>query len=262
MPRFAGSPRGIKQGFTSGNSPISLNKAKPSATDYRKQDTTIRRHQFFDDTPIEGDFGSIVTDSYVVVELARFRRSFGAGADDPPTASASNNYESDDVMNGSRIENFNALLTLKNRSVTRSASLDVFEIAVSFWDVLVWDTVFPTKCPLSFITTATNEGEIQTKTPTTSLVTYQDWVSYKFLQHYMKYKGTLNVAPTNNASNETTIFINDLPPQCRRSQTGMWYGLIFKNSAERNEGTTIAMDYHKEVSFDEIPSENRLPYIN
>lgn len=260
MPRVVGGRRGVSRNVSS--SSISVSKTSPPIPDYGFQETALRRHRFIDDTPIEGNPNSLVVDQYFLVELTRFRRSFGAGSDDPPTPTDSNNYASDDVFNGSKIENFNTIITLKNINGSRPASLDVFEIAVSFWDVLVWDTVFPTKCPLSFITTATNEGEIQTKTPTTTLVDYNDWLSFKFLQHYMKYKGTLNIGPAGSANNQANIVINGLPPKCRRSQTGMWYGYVFKNSAERNEGITLTLDYSKEVSFDEIPSENRLPYIN
>ena len=55
--------------------------------------------------------------------------------------------------------------------------------------------------------------------------------------------------------------ITRVPLKCRRSQTGMFWGLFFVNDSEKNLSNTLALDSFMEVSFNEHPSDNRLPYL-
>ena len=62
--------------------------------------------------------------------------------DVPLDPTASNNYQTANVMNGSYINNFNAKITLKNIDSSDPITLDLYQVAVSFYDVLIWETLF------------------------------------------------------------------------------------------------------------------------
>jgi len=237
-------------------------RANFQGKDYQSAQSGIRRHTWTANVP---DKGSVVTgiNNYFATTLARFQRSFsGVTPDVPPTATASNNYATASVMNGSAIRNFKASITLKNKK-TEPVTLDIYQIALSFWDGLIWDTVKAANSPLSFYPTAPAEGEIIMKTPTTSIISVNDIASFKFQQHYLKKVGTITVGGADNANSTAVLNINSIPPKCRRSQTGMYYGLIFHLPSEKNLNLVAAdFQYSITISFDEIPSTDRLPYVS
>lgn len=84
----------------------------------------------------------------------------------------------------------------------------------------------------------------------------------KFLQHYIKHRGTIFVT-NEDAGNggEVTVKINRIPDKCKRSQTGMLWGIFFKNDSQLNGSETLNLDASKNCSFEEVPSENRLPWL-
>jgi len=95
------------------------------------------------------------------------------------------------------------------------------------------------------------------------LITENTIKNYKFLQHYIKKRGTVFVTNEDGGNGgEVTININRVPPKCRRSQTGMYWGLFFHNNSDKNGSETLNLDATIEESFEEIPSDNRLPYID
>lgn len=236
-----------------------------SQKQYVSQQTGSKRHQFT--AVASGTPGTLTAGLYFNFGLLLFRRSAVGGTDDVPLApTASNNYANPFVFNGGKIVNFNATIRLKNRGAI-GGYLDVYEVAVSFYDVLIWDTLFPTACPLTFDSTTVGpadlRGGIALKTITNTLITENTIKNYKFLQHYIKKRGTVFVTNEDGGNGgEVTININRVPPKCRRSQTGMYWGLFFHNNSDKNGSETLNLDATIEESFEEIPSDNRLPYID
>lgn len=236
-----------------------------SQKDYVSEQSGVKRHQF--QSVAWGTPGTMLAGEYIGFDLAYFARSKSGATDDVPLSpTASNNYQSPAVFNGGKIRNFNAVIRLKNRGAI-GGYLDVYEVAVSFWDVLVWNTIFPTACPFTFDSTtvgpADKRGAIARKAITTTLVVENTIKNYKFLQHYMHKRGTLFLTNEDGGNGgEATFTVNRVPPKCRRSQTGMYWGIILHNDADKNGSETLTLDATIEESFEEVPSENRLPYIS
>lgn len=225
---------------------------------YNSEQTGIRRHIY--DSAVFNS-GVLTAGIYAFIPVIQFRRSFTASPDEDPTPTASNNYQTPDVMNGSKVRNLSAVIHITPQNASVSGYLSIYEIAVSFWDALVWDTVLPTSCPITFDTSANDEGEINYKTPTATLVVGNLHKSYTFIQRYMKYRGQVFV-PAGLAGNPSIdIHIKGIPPKCRRSQTGMAYGIILHNDATVNGSRSLDQKLSFENSFEEIPSTNRLPYL-
>ncbi len=129
--------------------------------DYRGEQTGIRRHQYTTNGPDAGTANATVG-QYFVTNLAKFERSF-SGTDGDPTPTASNNFGTSQVMNGSAIRNMDASITLKNLDANDPVTWDVYECAYSFWDVFIWDGVRTAKCPFNFLLTATMKEKYQSK---------------------------------------------------------------------------------------------------
>lgn len=242
------------------SSASSGSRRQSSQRSYVSQQSGGRRHQFqslSNGTPL-----TLTTGLYFQFILARFRRSFDSGADTPPTATASNNFQSADVFNGSKITNYNAVIRIKNRGAV-GGYLDVYEVALSFFDVLIWNTIQPTACPFTIDTSTSNlEGIVAPKAITNTLVVANTIKNFKFVAHYMKHRGTVFVTNEDGGNGgEVTININKVPAKCRRSQTGMFWGLIFHNDSDKNGSETLILDATINASFEEIPSDNRLPFL-
>lgn len=235
--------------------------------DYRSQQSGVYRHQG-NAAPNTGTPSALAANFYFVFNLLRFKRTFAPGVTDdtPPTATASNNYQNTDTFNGSRIENYKNKITITNTSSTITAILDVYETALSFWDGLIWNTVRSGTCPVTFDTTTVSPGDqrgtIGPKTPTGSIITLNDWSNVKFQQHYLKKRGTITIPNKDAGNNVVEIFINQVPGKVRRAQTGQYWGLFFHNDSTKNGSNTLALTATQEFSFDEKPSDNRLPYIS
>lgn len=225
-----------------------------------------RRHEFSTAAfPAPAAFPALAAGEYFGHILCAFERTFGSGDDEEPTATASNNYQTPRVMNGSKIQNFQAKISIKNRS-NIGGFLGVYRIALSFYDALVWNTLISGSCPVTMDTTTTapdERGKVSTKTVTTTLVTKNNWNNYKTVQHYMEYLGDIQI-PTEDAGNSglVEIMVNDIPPKCRRSNTGMFYMYLFHNDSDQNGAETLQINSVADISFDEIPSDQRLPWVN
>ena len=77
-----------------------------SGGNYKSEGTGIFRHEFISKIP---GLESIALGDYSTIRLLRFKRSFNqAEPDDPPVPTASNNYQSPNVFNGSSIRQFQA----------------------------------------------------------------------------------------------------------------------------------------------------------
>jgi hypothetical protein len=225
--------------------------------DYGSRLTGIRRHEF---TANVG--GSLAAGAYHEIPLLRFIRSAQSGVDDvEPTATAGNNFQNPDVMNGSRVSNFQAKIIFNNQdstasTITHSHLFDVYEIQTSFFDAHVWNNFASSLCPIDFDTSSTDEGEVDFKaTPIT--LTDNNQKNSKFSQHYMRRIGRLEV-PTGQ---RVIMNINRVPPKVRRSNFGMFWGLVVHNSSIVNDSDTLNVDITKEQSFTEIPSSERPPWL-
>lgn len=240
-------------------------RSRSGQRDYVSQQSGSKRHQYQAlsvGTPL-----TLTAGMYFYHPLLIFARSKGGVVDDVPLdPTASNNYQSSLVMNGSKIVNFNAAIRIKNRGAI-GGYLDVYQVAASFYDVLIWNTLFPSQCPFTFDNTTTGpadlRGQISGKAITNTLVAKNTIKNHKFLQHYMQLQGTVFVTNEDGGNGgEVTININRVPPKCKRSQTGMFWCLIFHNDADQNGSETLALDSTIDSSFEEIPTDNRLPYIS
>lgn len=253
-----------------------LNKFRPRTSQgrfpqrqYGSELTGTRRHQFIAQpvAPAAG-VGVVAPNEWLGFELASFKRTFDAGVtdDSPPTPTASNNYQTPDVFNGSKIHNFSAKIKIQNVSASNSAIWDVYEFALSFYDVLLWRQIQPATCPLRFSVVGSpgaTQGEVTWMSPIDATTVLSNTIkNFKFIQHYMHHKGTVTLTPTDGGQPNAEININRLPPKCRRSQTGMFYGILLHNDSNKNDSNTLNSDASVEVSFNETPSDNRLPYID
>lgn len=234
---------------------------------YVSQQSGSRRHQY---TSALSTVNTIAAGSYGVVNLLRFQRTFDSatGDDIPPTATASNNYQSPDVFNGSRISNYSAKLQIKNTSSSKAFTLDVFEVSLSFYDALVWNTVLTSNCPVQFDTTAPTDppydlrGRVTTKTPAIGLVSNNAFNNFKIIQHYMKYRGPITLGASDGSPTpQVEININRVPRKNRRSNMGNYWGLIILNDSDKNGAGIFSGEATLTASFDELPSDNRLPYV-
>ncbi len=228
--------------------------------DYGTQQTGNWRHEF--NSQLEGT--SINTGEYVEVPLLRFARSFSGVADTPPTPTASNNYQTARVFNGSKIVGFNAKLNIRSNegvpvaggTAIQTFYFDIYEIATSFFDAHTWNGLASTLCPVDFDTSATDEGEVDFKSTPISL-TDNTQKNSKFSQHYMRKIARVQVEP----GKAVTLNINRIPAKCRRANSGMFWGLIIHNENNINDSNQFDGTVWYETCFLEIPSEHRLPWI-
>ncbi len=233
---------------------------------YVSQQSGTKRHQFQSLVSV-GTPLTLTAGLYFAFRLLRFQRSKAGGTNDvPPDATASNNYTTPNVFNGGKIVNFQATIKIKNRGNV-GGYLDIYQVAVSFYDVLVWNTLFPSACPVTFDNTTVGpadlRGQVDLKAVTSILIVKNTINNFKFLQHYIQPMGSVFVTNEDGGNGgEVTINVNRVPAKCRRSQTGMFWALFFHNDSDVNGSETLVLDATITESFEEIPSDNRLPYID
>lgn len=246
------------------SSNTSMMPHQPNAKDFSNSGYGIMRHDY---TSAVLGSGTLAANNYWPIPLCEFTRTFdvGGGIDDkPPTPTAGNNFQTPEVFNGSRIENFEATIHIQSKSNTTSCLLTVYEMAVSFFDAYLLQNIYPTQCPVAFtssIGTEDHRGEVRIITPTATLISTNLNKSIKFIQHYIKPVGKIFVPFANAMAGSVDIKINKLPAKCRRANSGMFYGLFLHNDTTDNNGTTLTATCDVEVKFDEIPAEFRLPYL-
>lgn len=230
---------------------------------YVSESSGLRRHEIT--SVLQGTPAAILPNEYIFTYLLQFKRAFGAADDSEPTATASNNYQTWAVMNGSKVGNFTAKIDIANQSASQPAYLDVYTVAVSFYDVLVWNTILPTQCPFTFDSTTTGppnlQGAVSAKAVSATLITENGYKNYKIVQHYMKKVGTIYMSPSDGGKSNAQIVIDRVPAKCKRSQTGMLFAVILHNPTTKNNAATLNVDATLDLSFNEYPSSNRLPFI-
>jgi len=235
-----------------------------STPNYDAYESGIWRHNYTTQNPTTGA-SPLAANEYLAFTIARFKRTFAPGVtnDLPPTPTNSNNYQSESVFNGSYIKDLNCVIKLANTGGA-PVYLDIYEVCLSWFDALIWNTVYPANCPV-IMTTAGGAGDdrgtVVFKTMLSTYVTDNVLKSYKGIQHYMKKVGTITLGSTDSGSETAEIILNQFPDKVRRSQTGMFYGYIIHNNSDANNGNSITMRYSIDNSFTEIPSTNRLPYL-
>lgn len=221
-----------------------------------------RRHDY---TSIAtGTPTTLAPGNYFIHELLKFKRTFSGSVDDtPPSATASNNFQSQSVFNGSKVVNFGAKIKVQNKS-NDPVFLDIYEVALSFYDAFIWNAFTATSCPVTFDSTGISpdtRGEVSAKAITATLIAENTIKNFKFLQHYIKKVGTLSLGAEDSATNNAELTVSRVPPKCRRSQTGMYWAYFIHNDSAKNNAATLNIQTHLENSFREIPSEDRLPFI-
>ncbi len=232
-----------------------------SRKNYVSEQSGTYRHELIFNSGLDG----IGLGEYATVNLCRFRRSFGAGEDDPPTATVSNNYPNSSAFNGSRISGFSATLKFQNHGDTRGQYIDVYQISTSFADTVYMDAVYSTFCPIEFqgSTPVGSAGEVTFKDPIITW-TENNYKNYKGIQKHIKFLGTVFVSSEDGGAPAAQFKISGIPGKNRRSQTGMFYGLMLHYSTDKNDSTGQAactVDCTVDLKFHETPSENRLPFV-
>jgi len=224
---------------------------------YVSQQSGARRHQ------VVGQLhsGALPLGDYVSAVQLKFKRSFDAGNPDvAPTATASNNYQSSSVFNGSQIRNAKWNYKINSQSSGDGIYLDVYTLTYSFGESLYQDAVYKTLCPVEFGETLNIEGEVTFKSPDITW-TENNFKNYKGLQRHIKKIGTIFVSSEDGGTPSAEFNIVGAPAKCVRSQTGMFYGILFHYSADKNTQATGSFEIIQEFSFDEVPSDNRVPFV-
>lgn len=256
MPRIPGGSRGYAAapggGTISPGNPSNLQR-------FSTPTSSVRRHQFQSGATYPGAGVLITQQVYAYIELLKFERTFTAAADTPDTPIANtSNYPTPKVFNGSKIQNFSANILLRNETPNTPVYLDVYMDTLSFYDALVWNTIYSAACPVgsgNFTLGSINGGEVTMKAPVVGLVDDQTINDSKFLQHYIKPIGTIVVPPIDSGG-VAEVNLTMIPDKCRRSQTGMHWAIYFANDALKNQGDK-SVRITADINFDEIPSSAR-----
>ncbi len=244
--RYSGAPAGmnVRGGVSNFN------------RSYKSEGAGIRRHQVI--STIAG-LDSIALGDTATATICRFKRSFDATADGEPTPTASNNFQSFSVMNGSKIQKLTAKIKINNQGSATGIYLDVYEVVTSFSDALFMETTYPAESPVTYDSGVDidSQGEVSFSG---NAFTENIYKNFKGIQRNMRFLGTMYMTSEDGGTPSAEFMIQGAPPKCRRSQTGMMYGLVFNYSSTKNTTALATMDASIEVNFEELPASNRIPY--
>lgn len=261
MPFQRKSGRYAKGVFQNASSPKGLSAVAGTLPSYSTPNTTIRRHQY--NSAVLGS-GSILANLYQIIPILQMKRTFTASEDTPDAPSNGSNYETPDVMNGSYVTNLQSVIHVQNKTNNVPGWLSVFEIAVSFYDALVWNTLQTSSCPIQFDTTTTgpdHRGEVTIKTPSLGLFSEANVKNFRFQQRFVREIGKIYL-DGNEKNSQVDIRLTRFPAKVRRVQQGTWYGIVLFNDSTINSAGTITATTTLENSFDEIPSDERFAYLS
>ncbi len=235
---------------------------REQGSNYAVQGSGLRRHEFVDTLNVLGT--AIAVGAYKFYNMLEFHRTFGgAGEDDTnPTATALNNYQSVQVMNGSKLANYESKIYITNPNSDVGVWIDIYEIITSFYDAHIFDTLQTANCPVTFETVDNNpdnRGIVEQKSPHITL-TENNLKNSVFAQRFLRLKQRVFVDRQQGAGGSVVIRVNGIPPKCRRSQTGMFWGLLFHVNESLNV-TPSNIGINRDVSFIEYPTADRLPYL-
>ncbi len=228
----------------------------PRSQAYRKENirsptSVAYRHEF------GGNIGTIsALGTYETVKIATFLRDNPAGGLVRGAPTGSNNYATDDVFNGSLIEDLTARITVRSETI-QPTLVDFYEIQCSFWDALIADTIKGALCPIEMDVaapgTADNRGVVNFKVSPITW-TYNNWKNSNILQHIIKLKARVPLGTNNGASMPATVAIDGIPSKCKRSQNGMFFAyMMFLDSDLNSAVSSPVLRFHTDISFREIP---------
>lgn len=238
-------------------------KAPGSQPNYAARQTGVRRHEY---TTQEKNTAALAAGDYIAINMLKFKRTFDPLVEDvEPTPTRGNNYQDYQVMNGSRINRFRKKITIRNNiptdaanTVQKTIKFDIYEVALSFWDGYILEQ-YEQEAGLfneiinhdsSFANPTFGEVSFDSVHPTV----YNNHIrNSTFLQRYYRHKGQVSI----DAGGQAEINVNYIPPQCRRSNSGMFWGLILLNDPDTNFNEAISGTVVSETSFEEIPSSER-----
>ena len=132
---------------TSSGSPMGYRKG------YGSLQSSRRRHEL----TTTANFAGASIGDYTTLDLCRMVRSFGSGDDEPPTPTSSNNFQTQSVMNGSHVQDLEAVVRLSNKDTNQGIYIDVYALNTSFFTALNSQVVNPTESPLEFVTDVTDD---------------------------------------------------------------------------------------------------------
>lgn len=233
----------------------------PKRDNYRTPlQTAAWRHDYSAGAPDVGNPAALLGLDYLGIQFYRFKRSFSGVADTPPTATSGNNYQNADIFNGSEVKEHRALVRLTNKSSTDPATLTAYKVCWSFYDGYVQDLIAGTQ-PLAMNTVAPFQGEVFWNTLTAGAMNENTILNSKFHQHYYEKLGEITLSQEGSGKETVELEFSGVPSKTKRSQSGMFYGLILANDSDKNEGRTLSLDYSFLNHIIEVPSENRLPWL-
>lgn len=261
------APGGSRSSHTSMRTLRRSGSTLNNQTDYGYQGTGTLRHEFRSQHDSEFVSNTLASGKYQMVDMLRFKRSFSTTVPDvPPTPTNGNNYQTSTVFNGSLVRDFSKIFTIKslegtdNNTSLKSFTLDIYQLAFSFWDAFIYEEAgnAPGLDPITDfdnIASSENAGEVEfDSTPT--LFTANGVKNSKFIQHYVKLIGSVEIGPGQSVN----LAVNRIPAKCRRANSGMFWGLIFHNDTIKNNGAAFNGAINSETSFKEIPTDNRLSF--
>ena len=159
-------------------------------------------------------------------------------------------------------------ITISNRmqsnaatSTVKSFYLDVYKVVLSYFDAYLWEqfdsgTLQTAVTDYDQSVASDNAGEVEFRS-SHPILTANRVKNNKFTQRYLQLIGRIKV----DQGKSLVLNFNGLPSKCRRSNQGMFYGLIFHNNSLINGAGTLNLTLASESSFEEVPSEERLPFI-
>ena len=109
-----------------------------------------------------------------------------------PTATASNNFVSSSVMNGSYVQNHQTSVKIQNEG-SQPHYFNIYTVAFSFADVLYASALFPSEFPYQMETTGNDAGIVTPTTVTAVGFSDTNWRNFKTLQKYIRKVGTINI---------------------------------------------------------------------
>ena len=126
LSRYAGA-RGRSSRYNAGNTAYNIRGSlNNSRKNYAGEQTGTKRHEFI--TNITG-LASLPLGEFATLNLIRFARSFDNGqpdVEDDPTAS--NNYQTERTMNGSRITGYECKIKMQNIGSASPVVIDIYSI--------------------------------------------------------------------------------------------------------------------------------------
>lgn len=265
---FQSTIRSLRRSRASGGSPA-INQPKPHGFQTAIVHGSVWRHQNVRAAPNTGSANALTTNNYFASNMLSTVMSFNATTPDTPPIDeptfnpVSNVILGSNIFNGSRVEDgsYSKIIRLKNNdAVTRY--LDLYQVTLSFLETTDWVTIMGAgQVPIGQQITGINAGDIVADAPTSGVIDAVNYKNFLTHQHYMQKIGTIELGAAASGENTVTLEYTDVPAKCKYGNYGMVWRLFFHNDFNKNGVTTLNISYNDELSFNEIPSDYRIPFI-